>query len=303
MTKTLNAHLLLTILTIITGANYSFLKLIVPLYLQPYTVVMLRIGAGTLFFLLVSLLTHQSFFIERSDRWKLVAASLCGVLLNQVFFYKGMQITTPINGAIVNLINPITIFVFSAILLKDPIKGKTWIGLLLALGGALFLMDLGQFHVSESTFLGDVYVFINAFVFGLYMVIVSPLVRKYNAFVVAFWTFLIALPCIVSLGYIPTMEADWGALPALGWWVLVYIILGTTIVVYGINFYIPTIASTQVFGIYVYLQPFVAALVSIWVGNDTLNLRKIISGVIIIAGIYIVQSTKSNAPTHEENKQ
>ena len=52
---------------------------------------------------------------------------------------------------------------------------------------------------------------------------------------------------------------------------------------YGLKFVSPTVVST-----YVYLQPVVAVIVSIALGQDTLNTIKIVSAILVFTGVYLV---------------
>jgi drug/metabolite transporter (DMT)-like permease len=46
--------------------------------------------------------------------------------------------------------------------------------------------------------------------------------------------------------------------------------------------------SPSVNGIYIYLQPLIAAIVSILFGKDRLSVTDIISAILIMAGVYLV---------------
>jgi drug/metabolite transporter (DMT)-like permease len=38
---------------------------------------------------------------------------------------------------------------------------------------------------------------------------------------------------------------------------------------------------------YIYLQPFLATIIAIWLGKDELTPLKVVSGILIISGVYL----------------
>ena len=286
------AHLLLILATVISGANYTVIKNIIPSQMSANALIFIRSATGMVFFTLLNHFLAPKVEIEKKDRLPIFISGLLGVTLNQIFFYNGMGITNPINGSIINLINPITIVVFSAIFLKENLSFYQILAILIALSGALLLVDFNSFSIDQSTFWGDVMIFLNAICFGMYLVIVTPLVRKYNPYIIVKWNFITAFCCLLPLAFTDLGQVQWHNFAQSDWLSLAYILLLTTLLVYFLNYYLPQITSPQTIGMYVYFQPFLAAIVAIWAGKDEITFKKIISGVLIIGGIYLSQYAK-----------
>ncbi|MDX2191668.1 MAG: DMT family transporter [Bacteroidota bacterium] len=284
--------MILLLMTIIGGANYTILKLAVPNYISPDAMVMTRLILGFIFFSICTIPDVSLKSIEKSDYKILFLSALFGVASNQFFFYHGMALTTPVNGSIFNLCMPITILILTIVLYKTKITPYALFGFGLALVGAIFLLDFSSFSMNESTFVGDIMILINSVSFGTYVVLIAPLSSKYNAFKISQIIFGIGMLLYIPIGIDDLLMVAWHEFNITVWFVIAYVMIFTTFIVYYLNNLVPKIASTQIIGMYVYLQPVVAAIVAVIVRNDTISIRSIICGLLIIGGIYLVQNEK-----------
>ena len=87
-----------------------------PNFIQPSGFILLRvIGAITLFSLIYFLFVKEK--VDRKDIIRLAICGIFGVAINQLFFFKGLNITTPINAAIIMTSNPVLVIIMSAVIL------------------------------------------------------------------------------------------------------------------------------------------------------------------------------------------
>ena len=57
--------------------------------------------------------------IHKKDVTKFIICGLFGVAINQLLFFEGLNLTTPINAAIIMTCNPILVIIMSFLILKD----------------------------------------------------------------------------------------------------------------------------------------------------------------------------------------
>jgi len=289
----LPAHLAVIGANVIYGINYVVAKGIMPDYLQPRMIILLRVVVATLIFWLAA-----AFFpkekISRKDYFLLAVCALFGVAVNQIFFFEGLNLTTPINASIIMVGTPILVLVFSHFLLKDKITTRRMAGIVLGFTGAVFLiLSHGQLSFASGTFTGNILILINASSYGLFLVLVKPLMSKYHPLTVMKWVFTFGLFFVVpvSASFIPT--TDFTAIPFNIWVSVAYVILFSTILAYFLNNYSLIRISPTANSSYIYLQPFLASLVAILAGKDILTWREVVASTLIFAGVYFV-SSKSN---------
>jgi drug/metabolite transporter (DMT)-like permease len=121
------AHLSLLAANIIYGVNYSIAKAVMPDYIKPLALVSLRsLFAAGLFWITSLFMPKET--VSRKDLLYLLGCSFFGVVINQILFLAGLNLTSPINSSIIISTNPIFAFVFAALILKENISERQWSG-------------------------------------------------------------------------------------------------------------------------------------------------------------------------------
>ena len=129
--------------TTIYGINHTVAKVIMPHYIGPFGFIMLRVVGATVLFWLVSLWMPKE-KIDRKDYPRVFGASLLGMCINMLMFFKGLQLSTPINSGVIVTLTPIIILILSAHFLKERLTGFKYLGILLGFSGALLLILYGN---------------------------------------------------------------------------------------------------------------------------------------------------------------
>ena len=191
--RTVTAHLAILGANIIYGLNYVIAKGIMPDYMEPRGIIFLRgAGAMVLFWALAYLFPKEK--VEKKDLGRIAIAAFFGVFTNQVLFFEGLNLTTPINAAIIVTVIPVLVLVFAHLFLKERITSNKWIGIILGMAGAVMvILTTGNMSLQSATFTGNVLVFINAAAFALYLVLIKPLMTKYHPMTVIRWIFIFGI--------------------------------------------------------------------------------------------------------------
>ena len=184
------AHVAMFLVSLIYAANFSLAKIAMPAYVGAFGFILLRVTAAAVLFFLSSIFIREK--VSRKDLGMMFITSIFGVALNMLTFFKGLELTTPINGALIMLTTPILVLVFSNIVLGERLNFLKIIGIGLGLSGALILTLLNS-DVSTAEapnpFLGNILVAINAASFGVYLILIKPLSKKYHPVTVLKWNF------------------------------------------------------------------------------------------------------------------
>jgi drug/metabolite transporter (DMT)-like permease len=288
------AHLSLLAANIIYGLNFSIAKAVMPDHIKPLALVSLRSVLATGIFWISSLFIPKEPVI-RKDLLFLLACSFFGVVINQVLFLAGLNLTSPINSSIILSTNPIFAFVFAALILRERITFLKGTGLAIGLSGVLLLiLQNGTPDIASSTFLGDVYTLVNTISWAFYTVIIKRMLEKYHPITVMKWTFFFGMFTTVPLGYSQWSTMDWSAIPLNAWLGISFVVifatfLGYLLISFGLRRLSPTIVST-----YTYTQPVIAAYLASMMGQDHVDMVMIISACLIFAGVFVVSRQKSN---------
>ena len=288
LTKALQGHIALFVAQIIYALNYSIAKGLMPDFIHPLALVLTRvIGAAILFWILSLFVKTQC--VEKKDLKRIALLALFGIVINQVFFIWGLSLTTPINSSIIMISNPIMVFIFTLFLLKERINLAKFSGLVLAISGAVMILRYrGNFEVGSDTLAGDIMTLINSASWALFVVMVKPIMMKYNTVTTMRWLFLFGSIYIIPIGLKETLATNWPAFDNHAIFALFFVVVATTFFAYLLNIYGLQELSPSTVSAYIYLQPFLASLFAIFLGEDKLTPIKLLSGTLIILGLYLV---------------
>ena len=294
----LKAHLALLGANVIYGVNYLIAKGVMPEKIGPSGFVFLRIlGAGILFWIIKSFIKER---IEKKDFLRLIVCGLLGVATNQLLFFHGLSLTSPIDASIIITAIPIMVFVFSVLILKEKITSNKLIGITVGGIGAVLLVSYGQQTTSTSSLLGNSFVFINACSYALYLVLAKPLMKKYNSITVISWVFLFGFVFMFPFGINDFLTTDFSAFTLNTYLAVAFVIIGTTFLAYLFNIYALSYVSPIISGSYVYVQPavsfimvsFYAYVLGFTKYAQDINLIKVISCLLVVSGVYLISKPK-----------
>ncbi len=292
MSKKVIAHILLFLVNLFYGAGFIVSKSVMPSYIQPQGFIMIRVVVTVFFFFLVSHFWIRE-KIEKKDWLLLFACAIFGVVANQELFFAGLAITTPINAALIMIMTPILVFVISFFAKMEKLTPYKLVGLFLGTAGAFIILRGKGFSFSNSTFLGDLFVLLNATSYAIYLVIVRPLMRKYHPITVIKWVFLIGVPFTVLFGYNQFTQIQWQSFSLSVWMAVFFVVFFTTFCAYLFNIIALREVPSTVVGAYIYLQPILATIIATFLGKDTLTTPKTIAAAFIFIGVYLVSFTQN----------
>ncbi len=288
MSKKWGAHLTLFVASLLFGANYWIAKGLMPDYFQPLQVIFMRVlGAMLLFWILHLFFTKEK--VNKKDLWLIALSSALGVALNQIMFFRGLNLTTPVDTSIIHSSSPVLVLLFAAIIARERLTWMKITGIILGAAGALLLVVHGkEISFNADSFRGDVYILINISAYSMYLVLIKPVMARYKPVTVMKWVFFFGFIFVIpfSVGTLP--DINWKNIDAFAWFSLGYVIVGTTFLAYLLTIHALRYVDASVAGFYIYLQPVVAALIGIIIFGEMLTPEKIIAATLVFSGVYFV---------------
>lgn len=276
--------------TLIYGFNHTIAKNVMPIYIEPYGFVLLRVlGAALIFWTLSLFIKNEK--IKKEDWPRIFLCSFLGMFINKLAFFKGLELSTPINSSVLITAVPILVFIFSAFFLRERMSFARIFGVSSGFVGALILI----LYSPSSSFnapnipLGNILFIINSSTYGLYLIFVKKLVEKYNIITLFRWLFLIAIFFNFPVGLSEFNGVEWSNLPVSeAIFPMIYVVVGTTFLTYMFNAYALSKLTASTVSSFVYLQPIVGIVYAITTDNDSLTFLSIIGMVLIFLGVYLV---------------
>lgn len=288
MTKNTRAHLALVVVALIYGANYTIAREVMNGYLEPLGFIVLRAASAMLVFWGISFFQPAE-RIERSDIGRIILCGFFGVAANQMLFFSGLQLTKPINASLIMTITPLMVLLSAAVILKEKITRQKLFGILLGLAGAVLVITYGQsldFQISHIK--GDLLILGNASSYGIYLVLVKSMMKRYQPITILKWIFTIGFFMVLPFGVGQLQGVPWENFPMQIWGAIAYVLIMVSCLSYLLNAFALKNVRASVVGIYIFLQPIMATIVALLAGRDTLSMAKIFAAVLIFCGVYLV---------------
>lgn len=279
--------------------NYIVAKGLMPGIVQPSAFILLRVSGATFLFWIIYAFNFQK--IERKDWLRVIACALFGVAVNQLFFFNGLMRTSPLNSSIIMTATPIIVFVLSIIILKEKPTLQKIIGVIIGAIGAVTIILLSTNSTGTGTPLGDLFIFVNATSYSVYMVLVKPLMQKYKPLSVITWVFTIGLALVLLW---PPAIAEFMQIDTATWlrtdfYKIGFVIVGVTFLPYLFTVTAMKVISPSVASSYIYLQPVLVTLFIVGLFyfkvidySSDLSLAKLGAAILVFFGVYLVSKRK-----------
>lgn len=289
-----------TLVSIIYGVTFTIAKDVMPKYVAPFGFIAMRVGGSVVLFWIVDFLmrlfrkAHNDKKIALNDFPRIIAAALFGVAINMLTFFKGLSYTSPIMGAVLMVTTPMIVLILSAIIMKERMQKRKVLGIVLGLSGTITLILYGESMINApNATLGNLLIFINAVSYGFYLIIVKKLMDKYNAFTFVKWIYTFGFLMVLPFGWEEFQVIDWSSIPNSIVWKIGFVIVFSTFFTYLLNLLSMRELNPTTVAVFIYLQPLFATVIAVSYGKDDLSLVKLLSAVLIFAGVFLVTQKKS----------
>lgn len=302
MNNALKAHIALFTVNAIYGANYVIAKGLMPDVIGPSGFILLRVlGACILFW---SVFVFRWERVAWPDLGRMAICAIFGVAANQLFFFNGLSLTSPINASVIMTTTPIIVLILASIILRERITWLRSVGVLVgAVGAVALILAASSEDAGTASRRGDLFILINATNYSLYLVVVKPLMKKYRPLTVIALVFSFGLLYVIPFGYSQFIAVDWVNLAPSQVLSMAFVVVFTTFLAYLLNIFALKLVSPTVSSSYIYLQPILAGSFALWFSSSTflqrlfgkvmdysndIDVYKVGCAVLIFAGVYLV---------------
>jgi drug/metabolite transporter (DMT)-like permease len=185
--------------------------------------------------------------------------------------------------------------------LKERFTPRKLVGILLGAVGAI-LLTLTAGTGKGDSLLGDLFLFINAASYAVYLVLVKPLMQKYSPLTVI--TYVFTFGSIFILLYPATLQefatTNFQRIPSEVWYKIAYVVVGVTFLTYLLTVFALKYVTASVSSVYIYLQPVLVmffAYFLMYLGwsedfTHTITAQKIGYMLLIFFGVYLTARRK-----------
>jgi drug/metabolite transporter (DMT)-like permease len=256
--------------------------------LSTASLVAFRVAGAAVAFLILQSVAGRVKISRRSDYARLALYSLLGVVLNQLLFVKGLALTTAINATLLGTTIPIFALLVSIALGYDRVTLKKILGIGLATGGVVYLIDPARADFSHQTTLGNLLIIANSISYAAYIAISKDLLKRYGALTVITWIFIFGSLATIPFGLYYTDPATVKHASYGIWLAVLYIILMPTVGAYYLNAWALARVAPSTVAAYIYLQPLIGFALAPLILGEQWNSRAWVAMLLIFAGVFVV---------------
>lgn len=304
MKKTWLAHLGLILESTLYAGSYIVAKYVVPDPISPLELTLLRaIFAGVLFTLFHFLFVREK--VTRRDLGLLAICSFVGISASNICFFKGISLTSPLNGALITLSAPLFLVMFS-IMAKGEIELKRLLGIFIGAAGGAFLVfgDSGAIDAAPNPILGNLLIGLSAGCFAVYLTLIKPLLLRYRPVTVLRWLFSFSMLYLLPFLGMDLLALPWSNFSLQAWGALFFILICITFITFLLNTFALRVLNPSVVSTYIYTTPLITAAIGVVLQHDHFSVFLIVAGVLILTGGYLVSSggsPETDEQTSDEN--
>lgn len=293
--KQVEANIYMIVSKTFSGLNMNALKYLLPLWMSPLTGVMFRCVFAAIAFWIIGLFTKPETSTKK-DKIFLFLLGALGIYGFMFFYLQGLSKTTPISSSIFTSLEPIWVFILSALFYKEKVTGMKVTGILIGLGGALLcILTQKSDELAADAFNGNLLCLISSLAYAIYLILSKKILSEVGTMTMLKYTFTGAAFSSLIVTAITGFDAHLFSMP-VHWTpilVLAFVLIFPTVVSYLL---IPTglkYLSATLVALYGYLILIVATIVSLIIGQDRFSWTQMIAIALICSSVYFVEIAES----------
>ena len=288
--KKLQAHSAIFLANTIFGLGVPVTKLLLDEWVTPMGYMASRsLGACLVFWLIAAFMPKEH--VEKRDLVTILFGGLLGFVISQTLTAWALDFTSPIYFSLIATLTPVAVMLCAALTIGERITPMKLLGVLLGIAGAVLMVLMSQSMGSgKNDLIGIALALLSVLTWAIYLIITRKVAEKYSPVTQMKYVFLISAVVTVPIA-LPELSQNALYTAAWGWdgvLEMAFIVLGATALGYFlIPFAMKYLQATTV-SIYTNLQPVVASVIAIILGQDILTWDKPVAGILVLLSAYIV---------------
>ena len=253
-----------------------------------FAIVGFRVAGAALAFYTLQKFRGDLRLDKRSHYFHFALFSFFGVIFNQLLFFKGLSLTTATNTSLLAVMIPVFAIIVSVLIGNDKFSWQKIVGIILAAGGVIYLIDPTNASFSSATTQGDILIILNSMSYATYVAVSKKLITHYGALKSIAWLFLFASIINVPVGLYFLQSVELADVSFPSWAALAAIVLFPTILAYYWNTWALARVQPSVVAVYIYLQPLIGTFLAIFVLGEDWKPRIFLAMILIFTGVFLV---------------
>ena len=295
--KSINGHVAIIVANVIFGLGVPATKLLLDKWVTPMTYMAMRcIGAALIFWAIAMFLPKEK--VERKDLLVIILGGLLGFVISQTLTAWSLNYTSPVYYSLIATLTPIAVLILAVPILGEKASATKLLGVVLGIAGAALMVVLKwQSEAGKNDLLGIFLALMSLLTWAVYLIITRKVSEKYSPVTQMKWVFLVSTIAVLPFAWkefpqtalfsSPLSSTSMEGIALMAFIVVFATVLGYFMIPYAMKYLQATTVS-----VYTNLQPVVASLVAIAIGQDILTWDKPVAAILVLLGAWLVTRKK-----------
>ena len=287
-------ELMLLMVVLIWAANQTIGKLAMR-EISPQIYTTLRFLLAAPLMLLVLKWREGKVAFDRVLLPHLILIGFIGVSFYQTIFIAALKYTSVTNLALMMGISPLFTVLLGAATGQEKLRSGIIGGCLVAFGGLVMVLRFGpiQSGAATATLLGDGLALAASFLWGLYPVIVMPLLKKHSGLWVTAWSSVPGTIILLFFSGSELLSLPWQAISSMAWFAVMFAAIPVTVFSLLIWYWgVERLGANQVM-VYMYLVPPASIAIAYFAIGEQVGFWQLVGGAVAMIGLFWVKRTAS----------
>jgi drug/metabolite transporter (DMT)-like permease len=280
-------YLLILLAIIFWGTSFVATKTVLQ-EIKPVTIIILRLVFASVLLTIIALSTKRKFSINpKSHGWIFILALVA--VFHLWIQVTGLQYTTASNTGWIIGTAPVFMAILGFTLYKEKITLLQFAGILVAIAGLLLLIGKGDItNIGLIENRGDLLVLGSAFTWGVYSMVNKKISLSYSPLMTILYLFLMMAVIIIPFNLNSETIDSVINLSTISWMWILFLGIFCSGIAYVIWAQALRDMESAKVGAFLYFEPLVTVVAAWFFLNEEITLLMIFSGLLITAGVFIV---------------
>ena len=256
--------------------------------IKPVTIIILRLILASILLTIIALSTKRKFSINfKSHSWIFILALVA--VFHLWIQVTGLQYTTAANTGWIIGTAPVFMAILGFVFYKEKITLLQFLGILVAVAGLLLLIGKGDItNIGLIENQGDLLVLGSAFTWGVYSMVNKKISLSYSPLMTILYLFLMMAVIIIPFNLNTETINSVINLSLISWMWILFLGIFCSGVAYVIWAQALRDMESAKVGAFLYFEPLVTVIAAWFFLREDITLLMIFSGLLITAGVFIV---------------
>ena len=255
-----------------------------------------RLFFTAIFVVAIAVMSRRMKRPTAQEWWLLLISGVFGTLLNQYFYFTGLQYSTAGNASLIIALAPVATMILARIFLGETITMFKLSGAFIALFGVILIVTFGSKSFGIS--FGDIFLLMAMLTMSIGLLFVKRLSKSMPSFDITILGTVMGSLFMLPAAAIESVQGHMHISTQTSMWIILALtaVIGQGLAGFWWNQGIKA-ASASTVAMFMNIPPFIAIILAHFILGDPIRLLQIIGGILILLGVTLSNSRISPVRT------